>query len=112
MPEGEIRTFRDMDSASKELQQTIDPIEITTIQVIQVESLPKKDGLPSVVLIPSKEKDFLLAMLWDRPQLLEFAKRILRTYEPSFEDQILKSLNEIKDRLPEIPSKNTTIPSP
>ena len=46
-----------------------------------------------------------LATLWDRRQLLEFAKEVLRLYEPTVEEQILDALNEIKIRLQELSPK-------
>ena len=58
-----------------------------------------------VSVILSTDTTDQLATLWDRRQLLEFAKEILRLYEPTVEDRILDALNEIKTRLPAPPPK-------
>ena len=68
----------------------------------------KFDYLPEgVSVILSTDTIPQLATLWDRRQLVEFAKQVLRRYEPTAEEQILDTLNEIKARLPELPQKGT-----
>ena len=58
-----------------------------------------------VSVILSTDTTSQLATLWDRRQLVEFAKQVLRRYEPTVEDRILDALNEIKTHLSEFPPK-------
>ena len=106
MERDQIRSFKDLGSVSKELDQQIEPREVVDAKMVEIASLrPKPEPEDGVIVILSTKTNPPLATLWDRHRLLEFAKEILRTYEPTVEDRILDALNEIKTRLPEPPPK-------
>ena len=97
-----IRSFEDLDSVREELNQEVEPREVTDTRMVEIKSRqPKPVSQDGVLVILSIGTNPPLATLWDRHQLLEFAKQVLRTYEPTAEEQILDALNEIKVRLPE-----------
>ena len=103
MAEPQVRTFKDMDALNKELKKSLDsPVALDFIDVFEIESFRNvRPETETVVLVLSTQNSDPSARHLDRRRLVEFAKKILREFDPTFEDQILDALNRIESRLPE-----------
>ena len=103
MEQDQIRSFASTDDVSKAVGNK-DIKQVKNFSIADVDDLKSRQfhyKTEGVSVILSTDTTDQLATLWDRRQLLEFAKAILRQYEPTVEEQILDSLNEIKARLSE-----------
>ena len=107
MEHDQIKRFESTDDMSKAAGNK-DIKQVSSFSIAEVTDLKGRRfdyNTKGVSLILSTDTTDQVATLWDRRQLLEFAKEILRRYEPTAEDRILDALDEIKNRLPAPPPK-------
>ena len=104
MEEPQIRTFDNLGEAEKQLRKEFNVGDSYFVTGWVGSRIGEPDQQLLLVLqLSGHPRPPILA--WSPRQLVEFAKQILRTYEPTVEEKILDALNEIKARLPEPPPK-------
>ena len=95
--ERRVRSFENLDALPEELGIRTAPPEVKKAEIHEVASLKTTpESQYGVIVTLSTGTNPPLATLWDRRQLLEFARQILREYDPTPQDKILDSLNRIE----------------
>ena len=61
---------------------------------IPIEGSPERPGIAFSI------RDDSCLLLWNRHDLVNFAKQVLQTYQPTVQDEILASLKRIEANLP------------
>ena len=96
-------TFPSLREAVSTFRNERRALEISQIETIQLHDVadmgygtPPVSGAISVVGLRGIGR---YALAWDRHQLVQFAKQVLRRYEPTAEDEILASLKRIEEQL-------------
>ena len=96
----QAKTFESVNDAEKDLKATA--VEVKNLSIVDINHDRQSQNLHPhkvVVHLTAQEQPVSRLYRYNRTQLLDFAREVLRRYEPTTLEQIQDSLEQIKDIL-------------